>query len=389
MRAGISVILTPKADNGLVWHEAATALENLGNTAAVRSEQELSPQGLARMLALPPQRSTLPAHPQLFFTINFRGLDKFGETFSLLRDKGIPVAVWCVDNVWNLLSGLRSDFWKEVHLFVTDASFIPGLHAHGAKHVSHLPLAASPTFFSSSPGSANAAPSKQPVVFVGRSAFPDKKRFFVGQSLPEEALSAAASALKNGERPDFFWWLDKLASHDAPLWPGSLVRRASLGAEEMSLDWRTAWLQAASPLGLAVYGDPDWRKIFPQDNDNTPELLPPVDYYTGLRTIYATAPFSLNMVSFLLPHGLNQRHFDIWAANGFCLMDNSPGLACFPHELTEPVICDTPKGIPAKIAYFEGHPAEKRHLTDAWKKHILAEHTYEHRMRLLTKSIFA
>jgi Uncharacterized protein conserved in bacteria len=389
MSAGKSVILTPRADNRLVWREATCALENHGHTVTVRDEKELSSQELARILTLPPERSGLPEHPNLFFSINFLGLDKFGEIFSVLHGKGIPVAVWCVDNVWNLLSGLRSDFWKELHLFVTDPSFIPGLRAHGAKHVTYLPLATSPATFFPSPNDADAPITLHPLVFVGRSAFPDKERFFVGQHLPENFLHAAARTMERGGRPDFFWWLDTLGSQDAPLWPGSLARRVSLGAEKMSLAWRTAWLQAAAPLGLAIYGDQGWQNCFPLDTKRALALLPPVDYYTDLRKIYATAPFSLNMVSFLLPHGLNQRHFDIWAAGGFCLTDNSPGLNLFPRELTGPITCNTPEDIPDTVAYFDKNPKDKQRVAETWKEHILAEHTYAHRMRLMTKSIFS
>jgi len=389
MSAGKPVILTPKADNRLVWREATCALENIGYTIAVRDEKELSLQKLARMLNLPPERSDLPAHPKLFFSINFLGLDDCGELFSLLHGKGIPVVVWCVDNVWNLLSGLRSDFWKELYLFVTDPSFIPGLRMHGAKHVAYLPLATSPATFFSLPNDVDASPPHHPVVFVGRSAFPDKKRFFVGQHLSENTLSAAKQIMKNGTRPDFFWWLEKLGLPNSPLWPGSLARRASFGAEEMSLAWKIAWLQAAAPLGLAIYGDQGWQHCFPPGDNNGLILLPPVDYYTDLRKIYAIAPFSLNMVSFLLPHGLNQRHFDIWATGGFCLTDNSPGLDLFPKELTEPITCNTPAELPDKVVYFGKNPKEKQQVMETWKNHILAAHTYEHRMRFMTKSIFS
>ena len=389
MSAGSSVVLTPKADNRLVWREVVHALENRGYTIAAREEKHLTPHALTKMYALPPDRSNIPEHPKLFLSINFHGLDKHGEIFSILQDKGVPVAVWCVDNVWNLLSSLRSDFWKKLSLFVTDASFIPDLKAHGAKYVEHLPLAVDATVFSPSGKNARSSTTQHPVVFVGRSAFPDKKRFFVGQTIPEDLRQTAIHTLKDGTRPDFFWWLNALGAQNTPLWPGSLVRRAALGAEEMSLAWKTACLQAAMPLGLTIFGDNGWQTSFPHYSNNTPELLPPVDYYVGLRQIYENAPFSLNMVSFLLPHGLNQRHFDIWAAGGFCLMDNSPGLNCFPKALTEPVIFKTPDDIPAKISYFDKNQQDKEYLSTSWKKHILTEHTYNIRIDRLVKTIFS
>ena len=118
-------------------------------------------------------------------------------------------------------------------------------------------------------------------------------------------------------------------------------------------------------------------------------LRPPVDYYVRLPGVYAAAPFSLNMTSFLLPHGLNQRHFDVWAAGGFCLMDDSPGLALFPEELTKEVRFARPGEIPGLIARFTADAGEKARLARRWREHILAEHTYEKRMRRMLETVFA
>lgn len=383
------LILTPCAETRLVAREALAALEKQGWHVAAWAEGDLTPQRLARLFALPPERSGLPAHPSLFFSINFHGLDKFGENFAVLKGKGVPVAVWCVDNPWNLLSGLRDGFWKETQLFVTDPSFIPDLKAHGAKHVTFLPLATDPAIFQPRQRKPDAATPQ--LVFVGRSVFPDKERFFVGQNLPEATREKALTIIKDGGRPDFAWWLRELGleSPGAVLWPGSSARGASLGAEEVSLAWRSACLREAARMGLAVYGDAAWKEHFPEGAGESPILYGPVDYYNDLPALYATAPFSLNMMHFLLPRGLNQRHFDVWAAGGFCLMDDCPGLELFPPELTAPVTFKKLEGIAVLAERFSKALRDKESLAASWRKHILAEHTYERRIRLLAKSIFA
>ena len=393
MAAEKPVILTPEGGNRLVWPEAARALQALGYTLSAWEADALSSASVRKLFALPPGRSGLAAHPGLFFSINFHGLDKFGELAGVFRDKGIPVSVWCVDNPWNLLAGLRTDFWKNIHLFVTDPGFIPGLEAHGAKRVSFLPLATDPDIFSPRKTIPRAPGETNPLVFVGRSAFPDKERFFVGQNVSEDILAEAMTRLQKGQRTDFFWWLEELERKTGatPLWPGSTARRASLGAEETSLAWRSACLREASSLGLTIHGDAAWAEQFPAGGTgkSAPTLRPPLDYYTQLAAVYADAPFSLNMMSFLLPQGLNQRHFDVWAAGGFCLMDNCRGLDLFPGELTEPVIFRKPGNIPELAAYFTKNSGEKTRLAAAWRKHILAEHTYAIRMRTLTKAVFS
>ena len=384
--------LTPEAGTGLVAQEAFAALPTAWDKAACPVE-EFTPERLARNLALPPGRSAFARRPDLFYSINFRGLDKHGEAFALWQSHGVPVAVWCVDNPWNLLSGLRSDFWKQLHLFVTDASFIPGLLAHGARHVRHLPLAADTGRFCPAPTQSAAPPAAQgmrPVVFVGRSAFPDKERFFVGQSVPQDLLHKAEKLSQTGQRPDFFWWLKELGL-DGPgvaLWPGSAARKAALGAEECSLAWRLCCVRAALPCGLSLYGDAGWHGHFPAAAD-TPDLREPLDYYGSLPAVYHAAEFSLNMTSFLLPRGLNQRHFDVWAAGGFCLMDASPGLELFPQELTRPVTFTAAKDIPHLVAAFQKDPKGKRELAQRWQRHITAEHSYALRMKALVDAIFA
>lgn len=381
------VIVSPLPQNRLVAPEALAALSATGWHVASWPEEELTHQCLARLFTLLPQRSGLPAYPSLFFSVNFHGLDKFGENFAVLHAKGVPVAVWCVDNPWNLLSGLRDAYWKKTYLFVTDPSFIPGLKAHGAQHVSFLPLAADPTVFNcKSARTANADPVTSPFVFVGRSAFPDRQRFFVGQAVPEPSLKKSLDLTRSGIRTDFAWWLNELepGKNTATLWPGSAARRASLGADEASLAWRTACLAQAASVGLTVHGDDDWEDLLP----GNAALRGPVDYYHGLASIYANAPFSLNMMSFLLPHGLNQRHFDVWASGGFCLMDNCPGLDIFPSDLTTPVSFRRPGEISAIARQFTQDRKSKTALAQAWRDLILGEHTYAVRMRSLTKSVF-
>ena len=379
-------ILTPESRNGLVWREAVSALAGLGHSVHVVPDAEMTVPAMRRLFSLPPHRSGLESHPALFLSVNFHGLDKHGDVFAVFRSKGVPVAIWLVDNPWNLLSGLRTDFWKEAHLFVTDPFFISGLKAHGARHVSFLPLATDPALFSPGHRSENPQQTRFPVVFVGRSAFPDKNRFFIGQSIPENLEAEANTALASGTRPDFSWWLKKLKLDNNSLWPGSAFRKASLGAEEMSLLWRAECLRQAAAIGLLIYGDAGWTDILP--SNGVTKLLGPVDYYTSLARIYACAPFSLNMVSFLLPHGLNQRHFDVWSSGGFCIMDACPGLDIFPPELVAPISFRDPTQIPAIVERFIQAPEEKRTLTALWRKTILAEHTYDVRMQSLLRSLF-
>jgi spore maturation protein CgeB len=124
-----------------------------------------------------------------------------------------------------------------------------------------------------------------------------------------------------------------------------------------------------------VFGDTGWRDVLPEDTD----FRGPVDYYGPLAAIYAQAQAVLGCTSPLLPAGLTQRHFDVWAAGGLLLSDATPGLSLFPDELTREISFAHPGRIGGMFQRFEHRPAERADLIRAWRELILAEHTYAHR----------
>jgi hypothetical protein len=319
-------------------------------------------------------------HPALCLSVNLRGLDPEGEHFHLLHASNVPVAIWMADNPWHLLSSLREAWWTQGHIYVTDAAFLPALHAAGAEKAFHLPLACSPEWAHDSQSGHSI--QGNPVVFVGRSSFPNRRSFFAACRLPPEILPEALAFLEHpGPVPDFHWWMRRLGIQTP--WPGNAARRAGLGAEECSLARRVQWLKAALPHGLTVYGDTAWRELLPELAD----LRPPVDYYATLPRLYAQARYSLNVTSLLLPSGLSQRHFDVWIAGGFLLTDATPGLEIFPAELRRESALPHPGRLTETIARFENDVALRAQLQDAWKSCLLGRHTYRHRVRFLCESM--
>jgi spore maturation protein CgeB len=309
---------------------------------------------------------SLPVKPDIFISTNLRGLDQEGRIFHYSQAQNIPLAIWMVDNPWHLLSSLRLPWWKDAAIFVTDASFIKDLRAAGARNVHFLPLAASPHM----PGQAGAG-SGAPV-FVGRSEFPDKKKFFAAATCPADFMQAAKKFFAAGKMPDFHWWQENLKER---LWPGFGCRRVGLGAEECSCFNRQRWLKAGVESGIEIYGDAGWQKLLPGAI-----LHDPVDYYGKLPQIYAGALAVLNVTSLLLPQSLSQRHFDVWAANGFLLSDPTKGLDIFPHDLVGPIRVDGPEKLLEKLAWLESRPAYRSELSSAWREHILGCHLYSHRI---------
>ncbi len=346
-------------------------------------------------LELPPNedphlpRLLAQLRPALFCSVNFHGLDSHGERFHLLHAAGATVAVWCVDNPWHLLSGCKSGFWREVELFVTDASFIPALHAAGARRVHHLPLGASPRLFAS--GAAASPPVgglDQSLTFVGRSNFPDKDSFFAGCSLPPEHWETALELLASGRRPDFAWWHERLGA--PALWPGRQARQVGFRAEQSAQHLRMHSLrQAAGVLPLHVFGDGQWPHLLPELAAEGTHFHPPVDYYGSLASVYAHSRYTLNVTSLLLPSGLTQRHFDVFCAGGFLLSDATPGLDIFPRELTEPctvgAVCSR-QALEQRIETLERSPGLRQALIGQWRDLLAQEHDYVRRTRTILEA---
>ena len=384
---GPGPILLPGGADQLLHAELCQACAACGYSPVLtnlpRPEQgrDLQPGRHARAEdALAAWRDLLPARrPAMLLSVNLRGLDPQGRVFHLCRALGIPVAIWLVDNPWHVLSALRLPWWREAHLFVTDSGFISGLRALGAWDVTYLPLAAAPHMWRGE--DADLPEGTAPPLFVGRSAFPEKERFFAAVRLPQAVGEVAAALLQQSQGPadgpNFFWWQQSLGLRSP--WPGNEVRRAGLGAERCSQANRARWLKAAGACSdgeLRVVGDGGWRALLPGA-----ALLPPVDYYTRLPQLYATAAAVLNVTSLLLPHSLSQRHFDVWAAGGLLLSDATPGLDLFPRELTEPVTLRGPEDFARRLAELRSRPQEAHDLRLAWRRHLRARHSYVQRLR--------
>ncbi|OXS28354.1 MAG: hypothetical protein BCS36_03875 [Desulfovibrio sp. MES5] len=327
--------------------------------------------------------------PRLLLSVNLRGLDAEGRMFHLCRDMGVPVALWLVDNPWHVLSALRLPWWREAHIFVTDASFMPELVEAGARHVHHLPLAVAPHMWRALEAMP-AAPEMDGPLFVGRSAFPQKERFFAAASVPESLQNEALALLENNETPsggpNYFWWRHRLGG---VAWPGSAARGAGLGAEICARANRARWLRillegrAGKYDGasgeerppLRIIGDADWKTLLPGA-----DILPPVDYYTALPQWYARAA-TLNVTSLLLPHSLSQRHFDVWAAGGVLLSDATLGLGIFAPDIADAIRLDRPEDFWPRWDALCSRPAYARDLRQAWREHLRQAHEYMHRVR--------
>jgi len=206
-RPGAKSVLLPGTDRGLLQAELAHAFAALGWQVRIADPGKMGSL-LPRVVREDP--------PALVLSVNFQGLDPWGEAFHLLRAAGTVVAAWCVDNPLHLLTAIKAPWWQEARIAVTDKAFAGTLKLHGAPGALHLPLAAWPEHFFQPPsapaGMLDGLEGK--LVFVGRSEFPDREKFFAGCDPPSRLRAEAARMLKAGGRPDFDWWVRELG-----VWP--------------------------------------------------------------------------------------------------------------------------------------------------------------------------
>jgi len=369
------IIWLPLSEEDLLGKELTIAFKAKGYAVRHLDKEMLERSSGTELPALLKQEK-----PELFFSVNFKGLEPFGLGFNILREAGVKVAIWLVDNPFNILTSVKSGYWKEAHLFVTDHSFIGPLIQTGAKWVTHLPLAACPELFADGgnlPEHGHDLEDK--LVFVGRSEFPKKNKFFAGLTPNHLLLEEAISMLEEGNRPHFHWWQDHIL---ASLWPGNAVRHVGIGAEVAGYAWRTRCLSGTGDKAI-IFGDDQWGQI----DTITAEVRPLLDYYAHLPAVYRSASVNLNVTGMQLPAGLTQRHFDVWCAGGFLITDANPGMKIFPEKLAEAVIFKTPEDIAPLFARFQSDSTLKEELRKAWQELILKEHTYHNRATTIFKTM--
>lgn len=306
--------------------------------------------------------------PDFVLSINFRGLDPEGKIFALCQELQIPLAIWLVDNPWNLLAAVTLPWWKKAHLFLTDASFLEDLKNNGAKSVHFCPLGIAPHMWRPLSTDHN-----DKLLFVGRAAFPGQKSFFSGIRLSSALMEEARSS--RVKQADWHWWKAKLSPQ---LWPGAAGRQVSYGADLFSAQNRARWIKYAYRYGLDLIGDESWHNLLP-----TIPLLPPIDYYGKLADFYHNALATLNITSYLIPESLSQRHFDVWAAGGFLLSDATRGLDIFPRELVEPISFKTHEEFTEKLGRLKANPSTSLELRKEWRENLQMKHQYVHRLDVL------
>ena len=334
--------------------------------------------------------------PDCVLTLNHLGVDREGVLTDLLARLRLPLGSWFVDNpqlILHLYNKLVSP-WTTI--FTWDADNVSGLRDMGFEHAFHLPLGTDPVRFA--PPTGNRPPKPEwasRVSFVGNSmVYKVAKRMEAGRfpaALLKGYKKRAAAFGATDERSIRQFILGQTSPDVAAAYLGLEDDEQRLAYEAM-LTWeatrqyRAACVGKTLPYEPLIVGDDGWLINFKRLR--TPWRLHSVlSYYSELPHFYPWSEINFNCTSKQMKGAVNQRLFDVPATGAFLLTDWREQM----DELFEPgkevITFREPDEIPDLIERYLKHPDERRKVALAARKRVLAEHTWDHRLQSIVRTM--
>lgn len=324
--------------------------------------------------------------PEAIVTVNHLGVDREGVLQALARDLGLPLVSWFVDNPEFILPVFPPPDAENTLILTWDADSLDAVRALGFSKVAWLPLGADPERFR--PGRPGRPEWRAPVSFVGNSMLTKTARR-LDTARPGPALLAAFADLASGfaatgernvrafvaaKRPELLPELDGLGVERATAFATAVVWRATL-------EYRLDCVCRTLPFTPLIAGDPGWRELLPAVPGL--RLHPEIGYYEELPGFYPQSDVNFNCTSVQMKGAVNQRVFDVPAAGAFLLTDRRAQLESMFEPGREIVLFESPEEVPELLARYLADAPARRRVAQAGRARVLAEHTYEHRLRSL------
>ena len=324
--------------------------------------------------------------PDFVLTVNHLGVDHEGVLAQILQRMDLPLVSWFVDNPHLILPLYPKAHQDRTLLLTWDADNVDSLRAFGYPNVAHLPLGVDHTRFT--PGRPGREEWKADVSFVGNSmAAKTEARRKAADPGPELSarLGEVARAFGDSEEPSAARFLlanypelrpgfMELAS------PGRMLAFETLLTWQSTLDYRLDCIRCLMPFKPLVVGDPGWIILMPGPGWRH---LPELGYYEDLPGFYPRSAINFNATSRQMKGAVNQRVFDVPACGGFLITDHRRQM----EELFEPgrevIVYEHPDEIQGLVERWLTDESGRRAVTEAARKRILAEHTYDHRIQAL------
>jgi spore maturation protein CgeB len=300
-----------------------------------------------------------------------------------------------VDNPHLILHMYRDLTSPWTALFTWDADNCEPLRAMGFEHVFYLPLGTDAHRFRP-PAAGCALPPEHPwradVSFVGNSMVRKVQARIRAVRFPPELLDdypAVSAEFADSEIRSVQEFLQRRRPGLMPAYLALPTPEARLGYETM-LTWeatrqyRLSCIRAILPFGPLIVGDEGWETLLgdaPFAWRHHGELA----YYDELPRFYPGSRINFNCTSKQMKGAVNQRVFDVPATGSFCLTDDREQLRALLEPGKEIACYRSPEEAEEMIRRFLASPRESRRIALAGRRRVLAEHSYDHRMRTLAQ----
>ena len=325
--------------------------------------------------------------PDFVLTVNHLGVDREGVLLQILEALNLPLASWFVDNPHLILPAYPRLHADKTLLFSWDADNLESLRDFGYPNVAWLPLGVDPHRFQ--PGASGRPEWTSDISFVGNSMVAKVlKRFEAAQ--PGEALAARVREIATAfgpseERSAARFMLtnypelkDDFLALETPL---RMLAFETLLTWQSTLDYRLDCVRRLLPFEPLLVGDPGWRDLLGQEQGW--RLHQEVSYYEDLPGLYPQSRINFNCTSLQMKGAVNQRVFDVPACGAFLLTDQRRQMDRLFEPGAEVAVYADPEEIPELVQRYLADDAARQDITNAARKRILAEHTYDHRLTTL------
>lgn len=338
-------------------------------------------------------KAVIEFKPDFVFTINHLGVDREGVLIDLLERLELPLASWFVDNPHLILYLYNKLISPYSAIFTWDADNIASLKAQGFPHVHYLALGTDPQRFAPAKNIPGAHPLKSRVSFVGNSmhykvghrlkaAAPSAKLLRAYRSLAHEFgehSERSVRAFLQKHHPDLTEDFEALDTAERSLAFEALI------TWEATRQYRKRCLEQVLPYNPLIAGDKGWNITF--KNQTGWRWHKEINYYAELPHFYPLCDVNFNCTSKQMKGAVNQRVFDVPATASFVLTDWRVQIENLFDPGVEVICFREPGEIKELMDFYLDNKAARDKVALAARARVLNEHTYEHRLQSLMKTM--
>jgi spore maturation protein CgeB len=326
--------------------------------------------------------------PDFVLTVNHLGVDQEGVLNTLLHKFQLPLASWFVDNPLLILPLYQAQANENTTIFTWDADRMDSLQKMGFNKIFHLPLGTDQTRFLPSKGCTEDKWARN-ISFVGNSmVHKTAKRLEVARisGLLAEKYQEVAHTFGQGNEHSVINFLKTDYPELFPEYENLVIPHRKLAFETLviwqaTLEYRLSCVKQTLEFNPMIVGDDGWKQLLA--NESTWEYHSELSYYDDLPRFYPCSKINFNCTSQQMKGAVNQRVFDVPACNGFILTDHRYQMEKLFEPGKEIAVYNSLQEIPQLIdKYLNDEPA-RQEIIKAARKRILAEHTYDCRIKHL------